>query len=306
MKTAINMQSQNEVKDLLNEYVVSPLNTGISSTLSQMEKEIESLEESTKADISKIFPSINGKISRLQSLLDRSFHFDDEEDVFENISNALEDSQENIVKKIDDSQKSLVDTYTQINTILSQLKLDFENADERINDTFKNNKDELLLNASGYFNKLCELINNLRATHETSTNGIKDALSEYQYLTSDKINSLSALTKESFEQVDKKSTDIQHSLISELHEVEKILNEKRYGLTNQLDTTLQTVSTSFDEQNSVLSSYHEETKAKIQTMDSQRKEAIEQKYKKLFAVSLSFGIANTIGVITMIVLYLLK
>ena len=99
MKTAINTQSQNEVKDLLNEYVVSPLNKDISTTLSEMSLEIKSLKESTKDDIDKISNSVNGNISRLQYQLDKSFHFDDEEDVFENLSNTIEYTQESITKK---------------------------------------------------------------------------------------------------------------------------------------------------------------------------------------------------------------
>ena len=51
MKKAINPQSQNEVKDLLNEYVVSPLNNDISQTLVQMKDEIEQLGDSTNAEL---------------------------------------------------------------------------------------------------------------------------------------------------------------------------------------------------------------------------------------------------------------
>ena len=135
MKTAINTQSHNEVKDLLNEYVVSPLNTDISTTLSKMSMEIESLEESTKTNINKISPSVNGSISDLKRLL--SSHFDDEEDVFENLSNTIEDSQNSISDKIDQSNEELSTTILEIGTVITQLKTDFEKFDNQINDTIK-------------------------------------------------------------------------------------------------------------------------------------------------------------------------
>ena len=306
MKPAINTQSQNEVKDLLNEYVVSPLNTDISSTLSQIGKEIESLEESTKADIRKISPSINGNISRLKNLLDISFHFDDEKDVFKNISDALEDNQENIAKKIDNSQQKLVDIYTQIDIILTELKSDFENVYKRLNDVAENNKKEILTNALGHFKNLCELLDSLKATSEISTKEIKAVISDFQFSILNELNSLSTLLKESFKQSEKKSEDIQRSLFSELHEIEKLINEKYNELNAQINTTLQTVSTTLDEQNTKLSNYHEEINTAIQIINFQQMASIEQKYKTLFAVSLSFGIANTIGLIMIIVLYFLK
>ena len=175
---------------------------------------IESLEEITKAHIGKICPSVNGNISRLQKLLDISFHFDDEEDVFESINDAIEDSQETITKKIDNSKKALSEIYTQIETILTQLKFDFENADKRINATAKNNKEELLSNASNHFKKLCELIYNLKVTFDTSTKEIKAVISDFQSSIFNELDSLSTLIKESFEQSEKKSEDIQCSLFS--------------------------------------------------------------------------------------------
>lgn len=305
MKTVISTQSQNEVKDLLNEYVVSPLNVNLSKTLSKIEQEVKSLEETTKNKIGEI-SAVNGNISRLRDELDESFHFKDGEDAFEKINDAIKNSQEIIVKKIDDNQKALVDIYTQIDTILTEVKSDFKNTDKRINDVSENNKKEILTNVLGNFKKLCELLDSLKVTSDTSTQDIKTVISDFQFSILNELNSLSTMLKESFEQSEKKSEDIQHSLFSELHEIEKQTNEKYYELNAQINTTLQTVSTTLDEQNTKLSDYHEEINTAIQTINFQQMASIKQKYKTLFAVSLSFGIANTIGLIMIIVLYFLK
>lgn len=306
MKAAINTQSQNEVKNLLNEYVVSPLNTDISTTLSKMSTEIESLEGSTKADIGKISPSVNGNISRLQRMLDLSFHFDEEEDVFENLSDSIESSQEIVTEKIDKSQQELSDIFTGIETVLAQLKNDFQETDKQINDAIKKNKQELTASISKQFRALEELIKKLQSASDTLTNEIKFELSNLQTSFSNELSALSAQIKESYEQSEKHSTDIQGSLISKLQETEALITKNNEGLTENINTKLQTVFDNYTEQSTVICNYHKETKTAINSMESQQQTFIEQKYKTLFAVSLSFGIINAVGLIAIIVLFLIK
>lgn len=306
MKTAINTQSQNEVKDLLNEYVVSPLNTDISTTLSKMSKEIESLEESTKADIGKISPSVNDNISRLRRLLDLSFHFDEEEDAFENLSDKIENSQEIITDKIDQSNKELSDIISGIETVIAQLKTDFKEVDKRINDTTKKNNQELKTSISKPLSTLEELFKEFQTASNSSTNQIKSELSNMQTSVTNKLSDLSKLIIESFKQAKKQSSDIQSSLTDKLQEIENLITENSDGLTENLNTQLQTVSDNYTEQSTAISNYHEDAKTVINSMGSQQQSLIEQKYKTLFAVSLSFGIVNALGVIAMIVLFLIK
>lgn len=306
MKTAINTQSHNEVKDLLNEYVVSPLNTDISTTISKMSKEIESLEESTEADIGKIVPSVNVNISRLQRLLDTSFHFDDDEDVFENLSDTIEDNQEKITDKIDQSNKELSDIISGIETVITQLKTDFKDVDKRINDTTKKNNQELKTSISKQLSALEELLKKLQTASDLSTNQIKSELSNMQTTITKALCDISELIKESFEQAEKQSSDIQSSLRDKLQEIENLITENNEGLTENLNTQLQTVSDNYTEQSTAICNYHEDAKTAINSMGSQQQSLIEQKYKTLFTVSLSFGIANALGVIAMIILFLIK
>lgn len=306
MKTAINNQSHNEVKDFLNEYVVSPLNTDISTTLSKMSTAIDSLEESTKADIGKISPSVNGNISRLQRLLDLSFHFDDEEDVFDNLSNVIEDSQQNITDKIDQSNKELSEIISGFETVITQLKNDFKEVDKRINNTTKKTNQELKASISKQLSAIEELLKKLQTASDTSTNQIKSELSNTQTTITKILSDLSEQIKDSFEQAEKQSSDIQSSLRDKLQEIENLITENNDGLTENLNTQFQTVSDNYTEQSTAICNYHEDAKTTIDSMGSQQQSLIEQKYKALFAVSLSFGIVNTLGVIAMIVLFLIK
>lgn len=297
MKTAINTQSQNEVKDLLNEYVVSPLNTDISVTLSKMSAEIELLGETTKADINKVSSSINGNISRLQGLLDLSFHFDDEEDAFEKLND-----------KIEDSQKELSDIYTGIETIITKLKSNFEQADVRIIDAAEKNKQELLSSSLKHFKELDGAVKKAQTELEKSTKDIKDELLSFKSSTSNELVSLFTLTKESFEESNKKSSGIIEKIQEiekKIQEIENLINQNN-GLTEHINTTSQAISDTFKEQRTIICGYHEESKTAINTIEAQQQTFMEERYKKLFTISLSFGILNTIGFITIIVLYLMK
>ena len=306
MKTAINTQSHNEIKDLLNEYIVSPLNMDISTTLLKMSTEIESLEENTKADISKISPSVNGNISRLQRLLDTSFHFDDDEDVFENLSDTIENSQEIITDKIAQSNMELTDTISDIETVVEQLKIAFNEADKQINDSAKKNNQELKTSISKQFTTIEELLKTLQSASDSSTDQIKSEISNMQTTTAKRISELSEQIKKAFEQAEKQSSDIQSSLTDKLQEIENLITENNDGLTENLNNQLQTVSDNYTEQKTAMSNYHEDAKAAINSMESQQHSLIEQKYKALFAMSLSFGIVNAAGLIAMIVLFLIK
>ena len=233
MKRTINTQSQNEVKDLLNEYVVAPLNVDISKTLAEMEQKIETLEETTKHEISAVCPSVNENISRLKCQLDTSFHFADEEDAFENISKAINNSQEAVTDKIESAQAIITKN-------LSQLQSDFT-----------------------------------RVT-------------------------------ESFEKSGKAVEETRESIIAQLQKTEELIRTNHNNLSEKTNSLVQNISDGFEKQDVVLNNYHLETNAAIQTIESQQKEIIEKKYKTLFMISSSFGIANTIGIIVMIVLFLLK
>lgn len=306
MKTEINVQSHNEVKDLLNEYVVSPLNTDISMTLSKMSSEIESLEEITKSDIGKISPSVNGNISRLQRLLDFSFHFDDEEDVFENLIDKIEDSQKNITDEIDRSNKDLSYIISEIKTVITQLKTDFNKVDKRINDTTQKNNQELKTSISNQLSKLEELSKRFQIAFDSSTNQIRSALSNMQITITKELSDLSEQIKESFEQTEKQTSNIQNLLNNKLQETENLITENNERLTENLNIRLQTVLDNYMKQSAAISNYHEDAKIAIDSMESQQQSLIEQKYKTLYAVSISFGIVNALGIIAMIILFLIK
>ena len=105
---------------------------------------------------------------------------------------------------------------------------------------------------------------------------------------------------------EKQSSDIQSSLRDKLQEIENLITENNEGLTDNLNTQLQTVSDNYTEQSTAICNYHEDAKTAINSMGSQQQSLIEQKYKTLFTESLSFGIVNALCVIAMIILFLIK
>ena len=159
---------------------------------------------------------------------------------------------------------------------------------------------------SKQFSILEELFKKLQTTSDSSTDQIKSELSKTQASITNELNVLSNLMKESFEQAKKQSSDIQSALNDKLQEMENLITENNDGLTENINTQLQNVSDNYTEQSTVISTYHEDAKTAIISLESQQQSLIEQKYKKLFAVSLSFGIVNALGVIAMIVLFLIK
>ncbi len=305
MKQAINTQAQNEVKDLLNEYVVSPLNTDISNKLSKICREIEALNESAQV-IDKISPSVNGNISSLQQKLDNIFHFDNEEDVFEDLSKEIEDIQSAVIGRIDKNREDLTDILAEIKNHLSELKTDSQKVVKQTNDAVKkkNNK-ELTESIYKLFEPIEELIKSLQSVSDISAKEIKSELSALQTSFSDTLSDFSAQINESCEQSKNHLADNQ-GLISKLQEIETLTTKHNEALTENINTELQAFSDKYTKQSAMIFSCLEETKNAVDSMESQQQTFIKHNYKTFFAVNLSFGIVNVVGFIIMIVLFLMR
>lgn len=255
MKTEINSQSQNEVKDLLNEYVVSPLNTDISAILNRIENEIEVLKEGTKSAFQEVSSSVNTNINRLKKQLDTSFHFSDEEDVFEKLSEAVEGSQSEIIDKIETTQKEIADSK------------------EKLYSELIKNKTELISNVAGHFNQLNIFLQNLESASQTSIKDIKDELSKLELLFCNELEALTTLVTESFEKSDNAIEDVCKSMLSQLHNTDELIEMKFDELSKRLSSITQSISDDFENYNTLLNNYHEETNTTIHAIESQQKES---------------------------------
>ena len=85
----ISTQSKNEVKEILDEYVVSPLSKDILRIKSQMEESVIKVDENMDS-IKRQLNQVSDNLRWLKKKLDISFHFDDEEDAFEKLLDELD------------------------------------------------------------------------------------------------------------------------------------------------------------------------------------------------------------------------
>ena len=233
MKQTINTQSQNEVKDLLNEYVVSPINQDISATLLKMNTSIESLETCTKKNTDE-FLAVNGRIDRLRKSLDNSFHFEDEEDAFEkiqdDINTIIDGSQEIITKNLGDSQNAITKKIDENQGVITK-------------------------------------------KYDDSQNAVTKKIDEYQGVITQKFDDCQGAITDKIDNNQKNLSDV----LASIETIIKQLENDNKEINNEIDS-----------------------------IGNKHQELIEKKHKNLFVISLAFGIANTIGIIALILLYFLK
>lgn len=154
MMEAISTQSKNEVQELLNEYVVTPLNTDISKTLTKMERSVEDLEESTKAEIRRVSSSVGENIVRLKSK---------EEAAFEEIEQTVKDSKGDIIEA--------VSTLLQNSTI--QLQSDIADVQSRIGNELTQSLDSQSEQLSSLLTSSVENLNKtVNDNHISTTEGL--------------------------------------------------------------------------------------------------------------------------------------
>ena len=266
MKTPISTQSQNEVKDLLTEYVVSPLNTDITGTLNNISRSIDSLEGATKTEIDNIKASINGRIGELQRKLDNSFHFDDNEDAFEQTVNEINNSIDRILKEV----PSLIEKAS------GKEKTAVTEAEKRIRDDIKK-------------------------TEKT----IQTSISENQGAVNSRLKEAETAAKKEIEEI-KKITDAQTSHTEAAEKFsEQIAGDYKEILT-RIDKLEQTVSNGLDSSGDAIAEYSDATISAINDSKSEIQVLTQKNYKTAFTISLALGITNFLGIISIIILYLVK
>ncbi|MCR4717721.1 MAG: hypothetical protein K5656_11145 [Lachnospiraceae bacterium] len=271
MKNNINKQAQNEVKDLLNEYVVSPLNTDITESLRKMSEELESLEESTKSDLSKIAPSIIGNVSTVKGELDGSF---------ENLSDIIEDNHKETVDRIEEFQRLLDSTI--------HFDGDGQNAFENINASIETSKD-------GIVQKIDTLQNMLDKSVHFSDD--KDSFERLNDLIKNSENNLSGRIN-----LDKKEligviTDVKSSVL-ELKTNLSDVDRQTADSTNEIKSELLITKDSINRLETLFTQFEEDVEEIHHTLIN--------KNKRLLVSTFCFGVLNVIGFIIIIILCFLK
>ncbi len=212
MNTAINEQSQNEVKELLNEYVVSPLYADISESISKMGKDIETLDKTVKDEIGRSSSSVNGNISRLFNSLES--HINDDKEEFETVSNIIEDNHLQIIESLGANYKTQSDNFSKINDAFDQLKEKLKESREETGNSIKRSKEELLSGVSEITCRIQDLLLDMDMDSKDRADEIRAELDEQRSFIEEKLQDLSALLTDAFERSEKTTVTV-HNEFSE-------------------------------------------------------------------------------------------
>lgn len=135
----ISTQSKNEVKEILDEYVVSPLSKDILRIKSQMEESVIKVDENMDS-IKRQLNQISDNLRWLKKKLDISFHFDDEEDAFEKLldeldfDRKLENTTEPIANEIKNTEKLLEKLEQEVSDSSNSIKVEVANTKTNISE----------------------------------------------------------------------------------------------------------------------------------------------------------------------------
>lgn len=303
MKTAINTQSQNEVKDLLNEYVVSPLNTDITLTLEKIQQEIEGLKITTTEEIGKVSPSVNGNINRLKQKLDTSFHFEDEEDAFESIKNEINENCEDINQNLNGMENELTDISSLVKNTPEKVRSDIKIAEKNLHDDIEKNEKAVQMSLSDYFRIVDSKLEKSITVTDREIEEIKIRAAEFTQLVNLKaaeaITALADQTKD-FSQI------VQTNHLEIKKELNEIISNRYDDLLTRINELEQTITTDFNKSDVIIAKYNDSTISAIDESKAEIKELTHKKYKTMSTISLLFGIANFLGIISMIILCFAK
>lgn len=294
MKTDINTQAQNEVKELLNQYVVSPLNTDITNRLSSLEHDIQELEKNTGEEIHKISPPIKGNIDLLRKGLDHRFS---------EIADDINESCEEIINRIDETEKALTGFSSLIENASNDIQSEITKSKEKICGDIKKHEKSIQKIISEKFEAVDSKLNSSETVSSKGLQELRTTIADLPQLIDSKTAESIAEINKNFESI---SHEAQAAHLETIGECNKIIVSHYNELLNQIAKLEQTISSDFDDNDAKFDKYKDETALAIDRSTSELQELTQKKYKTLFVMSLSFGIANFLGIILMLILYFIK
>lgn len=266
MKTRINTQSKNEVEELLNTYVVSPLNSDISRIVSKLRDNLEQLETSAKEEIKKTAQSTNGKLGK---------------------------EMKDLAEIICDYQGDQNDRMKEMGEELSSIRSGLYKVQGRISSDLQSIQEELLQNLSSQTNAT----GNRLATLETGiTANIHRNRADVHQAIDSKTAELSASFAAAFADGKNLAAQNQQSVLLELNRLASLVEKHNEDLQKKMDLIDQNLFANFEEQHSTLKQLSEQIDTSLQTSEKRVLDRLADRYRMLFILSLSFGIINTIGI----------
>ena len=299
MKTEVEQQAQNEVKDMLHEYVVAPLRGEILPALEQMTTSIEGMENSTKEKIEEASRKNNRDVNNLQTKLDYSFHFDDEEDRFDDVNNSIVNERKEIIKKIDKTATQMQDTLGDLKSEIEELQGQSLLKQEQV-------KSDLLEENSKYRDRIVECIGELGTKSEKAHAAIIAEIGALgQVLDSDFKESdeavkaaeenLKQLISENESSLEKALCGQQANLIREIKDLQERLDMVRKSISDGIEGSAQRSEL-----------VKGETQTVIKEAEQDLKTSYEKHFKILLYVCLSFGIIDFVGIAAVLLLYFIR
>lgn len=172
MKTNIDKQAQNEVKDLLNEYVVSPLDADISVHLKEIQLAIEDLQNDTKKTIRDNASVTAGEIGRLRTKAD-SFK-EDLQEYQEIITGKIEEVREELLKEVSRESHELVDqmnrSFQESTELIKEL---FKKLNQTVDDYYSGTTDTLRIQEEAANKRYSEIQCQIEALEHTISEGFE-------------------------------------------------------------------------------------------------------------------------------------
>lgn len=278
MITKISTQSKNEVEELLNNYVVSPLNDDISKVMSEIKNTIDDLEELTKKEIKEEFKSTNGRLREIR----------------DNVKDALD-----TLDKISNSQGDFLD---EVKNRFFAIQNELSVAQKQSNKDLENIKDVIL---QGISSQTTETSDQLRTLGTGITSEIKsnhaDLLQSFDIKTAE----ISTLFANMYENGENLVTQNQQSIILELNRLADLVENGNENLQKRLDLIDQNLSTNYEKQHLAVKQMSEQIGTSLQTSEQRVIDKLAYKQQILFILSLSFGIVNIIGIVVLLLLFLI-
>ena len=280
MNKVINNQAQNEVKEMLSEYVVSPISNNVVQKFEVVKNEVDKIEE-ISSKVSSITNQISGQSYWIKNIIKEKFDSigdnirDNSNDIYQ-IKKSQDTSKNNINSIISELDKIFDQLSTVITTLESLKRQEQDNYTNSIS-KLKNNNDLFIKEISDTKDKICSL--------QTHTDNIN------QKLHSAISDNYSALVKNLDERTNKSSELFEDKV--------KMFSDMFNFQDNLIKSSLSGVQTELN--NSILN-------GNTQIVDSldDRIQNIERKNSLNFKVMLTFGTANIITLIALIVILLVK
>lgn len=299
MKTAIDMQSKNEVKELLNEYIVSPLNTDISKKITKIDETLNDIDN--KADkLSKDSASIKDGIrclpKKLSKLVDESLSdiCDNLEELTSNVddvssvSSAINEKIDEFKIEFSKSSDSVVKKLSNIAENLEEIKSCIDDNSSKINDNIKKSKSEIKSDFSEKIKHVNLSIEEIGKITCQKNKEIIDELNTLSKMVDIKAVETFKAVNEKFDIISQEEKKNQSEFIKELNEV--------------IDSLIESISVNFDYNGDKLKECVNDTTIKIDELETKVKKETQRKYGYLLKVAWSLGILNFLEVIAVIIL----